>query len=133
MPTAAEFLRSHEPYAKQPVLSELAALERALNDAFDGADAPVVSMADLLPCRRKSGAASRRAAPYGEELQVSTNVGAIWTALKAGNEPPPVHGSETSGHIIVWRHEMTPMFREMGAEARMMWVEAGKGVRFADL
>ena len=42
-----EFLRSHEPYAKQPVLSELAALERALNDAFDGADAPVVTMADL--------------------------------------------------------------------------------------
>jgi hypothetical protein len=71
--------------------------------------------------------------PTARSFEVSTNVGAIWTALKTGNEPPPVHGSETSGHILVWRHEMTPMFREMGAEESMMWVEAGKGVRFADL
>ncbi len=39
-----EFLELSEPYSRQPILFELAALERALNDAFDGADAAVLSM-----------------------------------------------------------------------------------------
>ena len=65
-----EFLRSHEPYAKQPVLSELAALERALNDAFDGADAPVVSYGrSCCPAAGNLGRHLVRAAPYGEELR----------------------------------------------------------------
>ena len=111
------FCVATKPYAKQPVLSELAALERALNDAFDGADAPVVTMADLAALPPEIwGGISFVPHPTARSFEVSTNVGAIWTALKAGNEPPPVHGSETSGHILVWRHEMTPMFREMGAE-----------------
>jgi putative DNA-binding protein len=41
------FLRTVEPYKSQPQLSELAALEKALNDAFDAADAPVLTLADL--------------------------------------------------------------------------------------
>ena len=129
-----EFLREHEQYSKQPVLSELAALERALNNAFDGADAPVVSMADLaaLPPEIWGGISFVRH-PTATSIEVSSNVGAIWTALKAGKETPPVHYSETVTRILVWRHETTPMFREMSAEETMMWEEAGKGVRFADL
>jgi hypothetical protein len=129
-----EFLRAHEPYKKQPVLGELAALERALNDAFDGADAPVVSMADLaaLPPEIWGGISFVRH-PTATSFAVSTNVGAIWTALKAGKEPPPAQLSEAPARILVWRHQTTPMFREMSAEETMMWEEAGKGARFADL
>mgnify|MGYP003694544571 CR=1 FL=1 len=34
-----DFLKSAEPYCDHPVLSDLAALEKALNDAFDAAEA----------------------------------------------------------------------------------------------
>ncbi len=129
-----EFLREHEPYAQQPVLGELAALERALNDAFDGADAPVVGMTDLAALPPEIwGAISFVRHPTATSLEVSTNVGEIWRALKAGKEPPPVQMMEGPMRILVWRHEATPMFRELSAEEAMMWEEASKGKRFADL
>ena len=42
-----DFLRSAEPYNRHPVLSDLAALEKALNDAFDAAEAPVLALGDM--------------------------------------------------------------------------------------
>src|SRR4051812_23865491 len=42
-----EFLKPPEPYRPHPVLADLAALEKALNDAFDAAEAPVLTVADI--------------------------------------------------------------------------------------
>ena len=42
-----EFLKSTAPYAEHPVLSDLAALEKALNDAFDAAEGKVVELTDM--------------------------------------------------------------------------------------
>ena len=39
-----EFLRANAPYGQYPVLGDLAALEKALNDAFDGSDGAVVTL-----------------------------------------------------------------------------------------
>ena len=39
-----EFLKSAEPYCNHPALSDLAALEKALNDAFDAAEGPVLEL-----------------------------------------------------------------------------------------
>ena len=49
-----EYLKSAEAFADRPELAELAALERALNDAFDAEDACVLRIADLgsLPACR---------------------------------------------------------------------------------
>ena len=42
-----DFLRSNAPYSDHPVLSDLAALEKALNDAFDAAEGAVVALTDM--------------------------------------------------------------------------------------
>jgi Putative DNA-binding domain len=129
-----EFLQSCEPYANHPVLAELAALERALNDAFDGVDAPVLRMADLAAFPPAVWAKlSFVCHPTAACLSVKTNVGAIWTALKAGNEPPPCSLAKEPVRILVWRHDRTSMFRELSAEEAMMWLEAEKGARFGEL
>ncbi len=39
-----EFLRSAEPYCNHPILADLAALEKALNDAFDAAEGEVLEL-----------------------------------------------------------------------------------------
>src|SRR6187431_1467942 len=39
-----EVLKSAEPYCNHPVLADLAALERALNDAFDAAEGEVLEL-----------------------------------------------------------------------------------------
>ena len=41
------FLKSTAPYSGHPVLSDLAALEKALNDAFDAAEGKVVELTDM--------------------------------------------------------------------------------------
>src|SRR5579863_7066655 len=41
------FLESTEPYREYPILADLASLEKALNDAFDAADGPVVTLEDM--------------------------------------------------------------------------------------
>jgi hypothetical protein len=129
-----EFLRTRDPYAGRPVLAELAALERALNDAFDGADAPVLSMADLgsIPAEIWARLSFVRH-PTASRLDVATNVGAIWTALKAGEEPPPPAPCDDGGRILVWRYATTAMFRALNAEEAMAWDEMGRGKRFGDL
>ena len=42
-----DFLKSAEPYCDHPILSDLAALEKALNDAFDAAEGPVLELTDM--------------------------------------------------------------------------------------
>ncbi len=42
-----DFLKSTEPYSKYRVISDLAALEKALNDAFDAEESPVVTLEDV--------------------------------------------------------------------------------------
>jgi len=93
-----------------------------------------VSMADLTAVPPEIwGGLSFVPHPTATSFAVSTNVGPIWTALKAGKESPPVELSETPARILVWRHQTTPMFRAMSAQETMMWQEAGRGARFADL
>ena len=129
-----EYLRSAEPYAQQPVLGELAALERALNDAFDSPDAPAIGMADLMGIAPEAWARlSFTCNPSAACLDVSTNVAAIWSALKAGSEPPAVVTSTDPTRILVWRHATTPMFRVLGVEEAMAWEQLTLGKRFGDI
>jgi len=129
-----EFLKSNGGYARQPVLGELADLERALNDAFDGEDGPVLSMADLVAIPTQAWAGlSFTCHPTATCIEATTNVGPIWTALKAGKKPPPCKVAKERKRILVWRNDRTSMFRELGPEEAMMWAETVKGASFAAL
>jgi hypothetical protein len=129
-----EFLSSSTPYSQQPLLGELAALERALSDAFDGVDAPVLRIDDLSAIPPQAWARLCFVChPTATCLSALTNVAAIWTALKAGKEPPPSTLSKDATRILVWRHDRTAMFRELTIEEAMMWEETAKGTRFGDL
>ena len=129
-----EFLRTTESYAQKPVLAELAAIERALNDAFDAGDAPVLGIADLaaIPAGDWAGLAFV-VHPSAACLESSTNAGAIWVALKADQEPPPIVDFPEALRILVWRHGATAMFRELTAEETLMWQLTAGGARFGDV
>ena len=129
-----EFLKSSEPYSGEPVLGELAELERALNDAFDGADAKVLRMADLaaIPAERW-GELTFKCHPTATSFEAFTNVAAIWSALKAGKEPPPPILAREPARILAWRNDRTSLFRVLGAEEAMMWAETAKGATFSEL
>jgi Putative DNA-binding domain len=123
-----------EKLPSEPQYADLAALERALNDAFDAPDTEPLALADLaaVPPEHWSDLVFEPH-PSARRLAFSTNAHAIWQALKNEEAPPPVEMRETPENIIVWRHETTPKVRRMSDEEAMMWNEAVNGVPFGSL
>ena len=129
-----DFLRSNTPYSDHPVLSDLAALEKALNDAFDAAEGAVVELTDMAAFAPEAWSdLIFRAHPSAFRLDVSTNAAAIWLALKNGAPPPEAAALDQPARLLIWRRDVTPMFRELPAEEAMMWDEATNGISFGVL
>ena len=129
-----DFLKSNEPYSDYPVIAELAALEKALNDAFDATDAPVVVIADLANIAPESwNDLQFQAHPSSCRLDFSTNAAAVWMALKNDETPPDAVVLDEPSRLLIWRQGVTPMFREMSVEEGMMWDEAAGGIPFGVL
>jgi hypothetical protein len=129
-----DFLKSAEAYGKYPVLSDLAALEKALNDAFDAVEAPVVAVADMAGFAPEAWAGlTFKAHPSARRLDLSTNAAAVWLALKADEDPPEPLSLEEPGRILVWRQDVTPVLHQLSAEEAMMWDEAASGIPFGVL
>jgi len=129
-----EFLRTNAPYSDYPVRADLAALEKALNDAFDGRDGTVLTLAEFAGYAPEVWKdLTFTAHPTAARLDLLTNAAAIWRALKADETPPDAEMSDEPVRILVWRQENTPMFRELPVEEAMMWDEAAKGVPFGVL
>ena len=47
--------------------------------------------------------------------------------------PPDAVALEEPCRLLIWRHDVTPKFRELGQEEAMMWAEAASGVPFGVL
>jgi len=129
-----DFLRSTKPYRGHPVISELAALEKALNDAFDAQDCEVLTlaaMAGFVPERWND--LRFRPHPSAARLDLSTNASTIWLALKSEETPPEAGAPAEPCRLLIWRQDVTPMFRELAPEEAMMWDEAASGIPFGVL
>ncbi len=127
-----EFLAEARP--DQPHLAELAALERAVNDAFDAPDAAPLTIADLSAISpEKWSDLIFVPHPSAGHLKLMTNAYALWVALKDEAIPPDPTTLAEPDDIIVWRQNVTPKVRRMAAEEAMMWNETAKGIPFGAL
>lgn len=117
-----------------PHLAELAALERALNDAFDAPDVPALELSDLAAIPPQSWSdLVFNAHPSAHSLAFTTNAHARWLALKNEQPPPAVELRSAPECVIVWRHETIPKVRRMSDEEAMMWNEVSNGIPFGRL
>jgi hypothetical protein len=127
-----QYLAEAEPYCGHAALRELAALEKALNDAFYAGDEAALGVAGVAGFAAGEWAALRFS-PHASarRLNFSTNAAEVWRALKHGSEPP---SAEANGlqRILVWRQDV-PKFRVLAGEEAMLWDEAANGVRFGVL
>jgi Putative DNA-binding domain len=129
-----EFLASREVYNVLPELTDLAHLERALNAAFDAADAPLLDIAALARhAPERWGKLRFEVHPSAARHDCTTNAFGIWRALKEEAPPPRAEKLCEPERLLVWRNGVTPAVRPLGVEEAMMWDEAVKGVRFSGL
>ncbi len=128
-----EFLAAAAPYDGHPQLAELAALEKALNDAFDAPDAPPLETAAFAVVPAADWPElTFTPHPSASRLNFATNAAAIWRALKDESDPPEECRLDEPDRLLVWRQDVAK-FRSLNAEEAMLWDEAAKGARFAAL
>lgn len=124
------FLRSVQTHEANPEYADLADLEKALADAFDAADADPLTLAALQQFSFDDwGRLVFQTHPSSTLLTVESDAFTLWKSLKADADNPEI-GTTGQRYLVTWRQAATPMVREMGNEEAMMWIEAGRGVRF---
>ena len=131
MPT---FARETAPFSNHREVSEIAALEKALSDAFDGPNAEPLSI-DQLAALAVDDWPRLVFQPHPTTIRLTftTNAADIWSALKDETAPPKLERFPEPQALLVWRQDFMAHFRPLGAEESMMWNEAYKGVRFGVL
>lgn len=128
------FVRENETYDKHREVAEIAQLEKALADAFDGPDAEPLRIDTLAAIAPEAWPGLVfEPHPTAIRLTFKTNAAELWSALKNEAAPPkPEHLLEPQA-ILVWRQDFMARFRPLSTEEAMMWDEAVKGVRFGIL
>jgi Putative DNA-binding domain len=126
-----EFLKADPKLCSYGVVHELAALERALNDAFDSADAPIMTMADLAMQNPETfGSLCFEINPSVRTVRLLYNTTSLWSALACEEEPPPPFLLTEPAEVKVWRQGGASRFRLFGAEEGMALSAAKSGVPF---
>ena len=128
------FARTTAPFSEHSEVAELAALEKALADAFDGPDAAPLSLTDFATVPPEEWP-RLTFTPHPAVIRLSfrTNAADIWMALKDETTPPPARHLPEPQALIVWRQDLMARFRPLETEEAMMWDEAANGVRFGVL
>ncbi len=129
------FIAKSRTFADHPEVAELAALEKALADAFDGPDAEPLQF-----CRARRGSRRRLArVSYSSRIRPRSASPSRPTPQRSGprsrmRQPrPSPRGCLSPQALLVWREGFMARFKPLSTEEAMMWDEAAKGVRFSVL
>src|SRR5262245_24746282 len=107
----AQFLRSTQPWAEQPVVHEVALFEWTLTLAFDAPDAPIVRFEDLAGLPQTAWPVLGFVLhPSGMRIELRTNAPAFRKASDAGAAVPDVIIAERPVSWLVWRKQLNPCF-----------------------
>ncbi|WP_377157886.1 DUF2063 domain-containing protein [Roseateles sp. UC29_93] len=109
----ADWLRQRWPDDGE--IAELAALDWSLRSAFDAADAPTLTMADLASLASEDWADLRlQLPPSYARLKQSFNTLALWQALDGDETPPAAQPLTAPLDLLIWRRGHSPHFRSLG-------------------
>lgn len=118
-------------YPNDPEVVELAWLDWGLSRAFDGPDAdPITSEALSVVDWDHADLHFLPTLVVGE---VTTNAGAIWSAVAEGATPPPASLLSQPAAIRIWRAGLSPQFQTVDALEREALALALNGASFAEM
>jgi hypothetical protein len=125
----SDFLRSNKPWSEKPELGDLAALEKALNDAFDAPDDPLYTLADLAAFD-PSTIADAKVTLHASAIRLTSGINStdLWSSPDA-----EVNRLEEPLELLVWRQGGSARFRVLTAEEAMAFDSAKTSVPFGVL
>lgn len=130
----ADFLARTAPYAKRPVLAELAAFDWALTTAFDAADDPILAADDLATIAPENWPTLRfRGHSSVVRLDLQWNAPAIWRAADNGDSLPAPERSATKIPWVIWRQNLSTYFRSLAPHEGYALDACLRGDTFAEI
>lgn len=118
-------------YPNDPEVAELATLEWLLARAFEAADACAMPANVIAAIDWDDALISF--IPTVAMIPATTNAGAIWSALTAGDVPPEAATLPDAGVMLVWRQGFSPCFRTIDMDEHDAVLSTMRGSTFADL
>ncbi|HSV69988.1 MAG TPA: DNA-binding domain-containing protein [Methylibium sp.] len=115
-----------------PAAAELARLDGALRDAFDGPDAAALPAAALAAVAPEAWATlGLELHPTARLLAFEHNSVAVWQALDDDTPPPPMQRGDRPVTWLVWRKGLQPHFRSLSPVEAALLAALLAGERFA--
>lgn len=127
----SEHLARH--HTEQPGYAELARLDWALRQAFDGPDAEVLEAATLSLLPPETWATVRlQLVPTTQLHALRGNTVAVWQALNAEEPPPAWDTTAAQLDWLIWRKGLQPHFRSVSPLEATLLRAMLEGHAFAD-
>ena len=119
-------------FLDEPRAAELARLERARIEAFDGADATPLSREDVAAHPPEEFPALRLAlVPTAAVLELATNADDVWDAIE-GDRPVPA-SEPVPRTVLVWRREITVIHRTLEPDEAIALRRVAGGASFGEI
>lgn len=129
-----EFIMGEDVHRDAPAIAEIAQLERALGDAFDAADGPVMDRADLETGFADGGTQKPlRFHPSVALLRMASNAYDIFNALRKSEAPPEMAVGQEDRWVLIWRQDLTCRHLELEPEQGILLDHALRGYSFERL
>ena len=127
-----EFMQRAARWRTKTAAIDLARFERALSNAFDAADAPIISVDALSDiCVEDWPRIAFEFHPSVELLDLARGTAEVFGSLANENEPPAIqHGEEA---IVFWREVGQSSYRLVAEDERLALMEARQGKKFSDI
>lgn len=110
----SRLLADEGAYRDRPYLAEMAAFEWALGEAFDAAEAAVISLEAVAAVPPPAWADMRlRFHPTLRRLDLRWNVAPVWTALIQSGAPYSLTQTDAAVAWLVWRRDLRNFFRSL--------------------
>ncbi len=115
--------------------SQLAALERARVEAFDGRDAVPLAQDDVAALGDALPELVLRWVPTSTVVNLTWNVDDMWSAIEdaAPAVPPAILAGTTPRTVLVWRRDVTVVHRTLDADEADVALQLVGGATFAEI
>jgi hypothetical protein len=129
----AQRLSADSDLGEHPEVAEMAALDWAMRSAFDGPDAPVLTLPEVAALAPEAWATVVfKPHPTLAMLDLHFNTLTLWHALDQDSEVPPVEALPAPIGVVVWRFDERPHFRSVSPLEGAALQALAQGQSFAE-
>lgn len=121
------FLRHDGP----PWLAELAALERARVEVFDGPDASPLAQAEVAALGLELPELVLRLVPSSVVVPLAWTADELWTAIE--DEAPGCKPKQRTRTVLVWRRDLIVLHRTLDSDEAEVVPRLVSGIRFDEI